>query len=71
MRVDKGILDSRTEWALQDLLIDVAAVVAATEPDRARNAIDPARTESGASGKTSPACQVWSTAGISGGNQRS
>jgi hypothetical protein len=32
VRADKGILDSRTEWALQDLLIDVAAVVAATEP---------------------------------------
>ena len=32
MKVAKEILDSRTEWALQELLIDVAAVVIATEP---------------------------------------
>jgi hypothetical protein len=43
MKVDKGFLDLRTEWAMQDLLIDVAAVVAATAADRARNASDPPR----------------------------
>jgi hypothetical protein len=41
MKVDKGLLDSRTAWALQDLLIDVAAVVDATEPDRAGDGSDP------------------------------
>ncbi len=71
MKVDKGLLDSRTEWDLQDLLIDVAAVVAATEPDRARNANERTCTESGVSRKFSPAWQTWSTAGISGGSQRS
>jgi hypothetical protein len=71
MRADKGISDSRTEWALQDLLIDVAAVVAATEPDRARNASELTRRDSGASRKSSPACQVRTIAGIRGGSHRS
>jgi hypothetical protein len=62
MRVDKEKSDSLTEWALQDLLIDVAAVVAATEPDRTRNASDLTRSESGASWKFSPAWQTCSTA---------
>jgi hypothetical protein len=37
MKVDEGISDSWSEFALQDLLIDVAAVVDATESDRAWN----------------------------------
>jgi hypothetical protein len=71
MKVDKGLLDSRTEWALQDLLIDVAAVVAATDPDRARNASDLTRTETGAATNSAPTWHTWSAAGISGGSQRS
>jgi hypothetical protein len=43
MKVDKKIFDSLSELDLQDLLIDVAAVVAATEPDRARNGNDAER----------------------------
>jgi len=49
MEVDKEIFDSWSELALQDLLIDVAAVVAATEPDRTRNGNDPERTQCGVS----------------------
>jgi hypothetical protein len=64
MKVAEEILDWRTEWAFQDLLIDVAAVVAATEPSRAKNANDPTPTESGVSWKTSPASQMRSTEGI-------
>ena len=52
MKVAKEILDSRTEWTLQELLIDVAAVVIATEPGRARNANDPEWTECGVSRKS-------------------
>ena len=71
MKVDKGFLDLRTEWAMQDLLIDVAAVVAATAADRARNASDPTRPGSGAARKSAPTRHTWSAAGISGGGQRS
>ena len=35
MKVDEEILNSWSEVAIQDLLIDVAAVVEATESDRA------------------------------------
>jgi len=62
--VDKEIVDSWTELAFQDLLIDVAAVVAATEPGRARNGDARDREESGVSRKSPPAWQTWSTAGI-------
>jgi hypothetical protein len=55
MKVDRGKSDSLTEWALQDLLIDVAAVVAATESDQTRNAST--RSESGASRESSAAWQ--------------
>jgi hypothetical protein len=41
MKVATEILDSWTESALQDLLIDVAAVVAATETDRDGYRSDP------------------------------
>lgn len=41
MKVAKEIVDSWIELALQDLLIDVAAVVDATEPDRAGYESDP------------------------------
>jgi hypothetical protein len=71
MKVDKEKLDSRVEWAPQDLLIDVAAVVAASEPGRVRNGKDLGRTECGVSRKSAPTWQTWSTAGISGGSQRS
>jgi hypothetical protein len=40
MKVDEEIFQSWSELALQDLLIDVATVVAATEPDRTRNGND-------------------------------
>jgi hypothetical protein len=62
MIVDKGRSDSLTEWALQDLLIDVAAVVAATEPDRTRNASDLTRSESGTSRNFALAWHTCSTA---------
>jgi hypothetical protein len=45
MKVDKKIFDSWSELDRQDLLIDVAAVVAATEPDRARNGNDAERAK--------------------------
>jgi hypothetical protein len=64
MNVDKEIVDSWTELALQDLLIDVAAVVAATEPGRARSGNDPERTECGVFRESAPARQTWSKAGI-------
>jgi hypothetical protein len=64
MKIAEEILDWRTEGALQDLLIDVAAVVAATEPGRARNANDPKRTDCAVSRKSPPARQTWPTAGI-------
>jgi hypothetical protein len=54
MKVDKEIFDSWSELALQDLLIDVAAVVAATEPNRARNGNDSEWTQSGVSRKSAP-----------------
>ena len=47
MKVDQEIFQSWSELALQDLLVDVAAVVAATKPDRARNGNDPERTQCG------------------------
>lgn len=62
MRVDKGKSKSLTEWALQDLLIDVAAAVAATETGRSMNAGDLARSESVASRKLAPAWQTRTTA---------
>jgi len=71
MKVDKGLLDSRTEWDLQDLLIDVAAVVAATDPGRAGNASDHMFTETVAATNSAPTWRTWSAAGISGGSQRS
>jgi len=43
MKVDMEISDSWSELAFQDLLIDVAAVVAATELDQATNGIDAER----------------------------
>jgi hypothetical protein len=64
MKVDKEISDSWTELAFQDLLIDVAAAVAATAPGRARNGDDPERTESGVCRKSAPAWQASSTGGI-------
>jgi hypothetical protein len=64
MKVAQEIVDSWTESAFQDLLIDVAAVVAATEPGRARNGNDSERTECGVSRKSPPAWQTWSTARI-------
>lgn len=71
MKVDKEQLDSWTESALQDLLIDIAAVVAATEPGRARNGNDLEGTERNGSRKSPPAWQTWSTGGIICGNRRS
>jgi hypothetical protein len=56
MKVDQEIFQSWCELALQDLLIDVAAVVAATGPDRARNGNDPERTQCGVSRKSTPEC---------------
>ena len=64
MEADTEKLDSWTEVALQGLLIDVAAVVAAIEPGRARNANDPKRTEYAVSRKSPPAWRTWPTAGI-------
>ena len=37
MKVDMAKLDPWAELAFQDLLVDVAAVVAATDADRTRN----------------------------------
>ena len=37
MKVDTEKLDPRSELAFQGLLVDVAAVVAATDADRTRN----------------------------------
>ncbi len=54
MKVDQEIFQSWSELAVQDLLIDVAAVVAATEPDRTRNGNDPERTQCGVSRKVAP-----------------
>jgi hypothetical protein len=54
MRVDEEISDSWSELVLQDLLIDVAAVVAATEPDRATSGNDAERTQCGDSRKSAP-----------------
>ena len=54
MKVDQEIFQSWSELALQDLLIDVAAVVAATEPDRTRNGNDPERTQCGVFRKVAP-----------------
>jgi len=71
MKVDNGLLDSRTEWDLQDLLIDVAAVVAATDPGRARNASDLTGREPVAATNSAPTWLTRSAAGISGGSQRS
>jgi hypothetical protein len=45
MKVAKEILDSQSELALQDLLIDAAAGLAATEPDRAGDGSDPDCTD--------------------------
>jgi hypothetical protein len=64
MKVDMEIFDSWSESALQDLLIDVAAVAVATEPGRARNGNNPARTQCGVSRNTPPGWQMRSTAGI-------
>jgi hypothetical protein len=65
MKVDKEQLDSWTESALQDLLIDLAAVVAATQPGRARNGNDLEGTECNGSRKSPPA---WQTCSIAGNN---
>jgi hypothetical protein len=54
MKVDQEIFQSWSELTLQDLLIDVAAVVAATGPDRARNGNDPERTQCGVFRKVAP-----------------
>jgi hypothetical protein len=43
MTADKETFDSRSELDLQGLLLDVAAVVAATEPDRIRDGSAPDR----------------------------
>ena len=54
MKVDQEIFQSWSELVLQDLLIDVAAVVAATGPDRARNGNDPEQTQCGVFRKVAP-----------------
>jgi hypothetical protein len=54
MKVDKEIFESWSELALQDLLINVAAIVAATELDRARNGNDAEWTQSDVSRKFTP-----------------
>jgi hypothetical protein len=54
MKVDQEIFQSWSELTLQDLLIDVAAVVAAIGPDRARNGNDPERTQCGVFRKVAP-----------------
>jgi hypothetical protein len=43
MKVDEEIFNSWSEVAIQDLLMDVAAVVDATEPDRVWNGTAPSR----------------------------
>jgi hypothetical protein len=50
MKVDMEILDSWSDFAFQDLLIDVTAVVAATEHDRTTNGAE--RTPCGGSRKS-------------------
>ena len=70
MKIDEEKLDSRLEWNLQELLIDVAAVLAATEPGRAGNANGPKRSEYAVSRKFPPAWQTWSTTEIIPGNRR-
>jgi len=64
MKVDAEILDPWSELAFQDVLIDVAAAVAATEPDRASNGNDPERVQCCVSRKFPPEWQTWSAAGI-------
>ena len=64
MKVVNEIVDPWTELAFQDLLLDVAAVVAATKPGRSRNANDPEWTEGGVSRKSPLAGQAWSRARI-------
>jgi len=60
MNVDEGVFASRSELALQDLLIDVAAAVDATECDRPSNGT----TSFELSRKSSAESETWSTAGI-------
>jgi hypothetical protein len=64
MTVDQEIFDSLSEFAFQDVLIDVAAALAATEPDRASNGNDPERIQCCVSRKFPPEWQTWSAAGI-------
>jgi hypothetical protein len=53
MKVEQEIFQSGSELALQDLLIDAAAVVAAAGPDRTGNGNDP-RTQCGVSRNFAP-----------------
>jgi hypothetical protein len=62
MKVDMEILDSWSGFAFQDLLIDVTAVVAATESDRTSNCHE--RSQWDASRKSPLEWQTRSTAGI-------
>jgi hypothetical protein len=64
MKVDKETFDSGSQIALQELLIDVAAVVAATELDRARNGNNSEWTHCGIPMTFPAESQVWPTAGI-------
>jgi hypothetical protein len=64
MTVDQKIFDSLSEFAFQDVLIDVAAAVAATEPDRASGGNDSERIQCCACRKFPPEWQTWSAAGI-------
>jgi hypothetical protein len=54
MTADKEKFDSRSELDLQGLLLDVAAVVAATEPDRIRDGSAPRSHQCGVSRKSPP-----------------
>jgi hypothetical protein len=60
MKVDEQIFDSWSELALQDLLIDVAAAIDATECDRTSNGTSSVEL----SRKSSAESRTWSTAGI-------
>jgi hypothetical protein len=53
-KADKETIDSRCELDLQDLLLDVAVVVAATEPDRTRDGSAPRSHQCGVSSKSPP-----------------
>jgi hypothetical protein len=60
MKIDEQIFDSWSELALQEMLIDVAAAVDATECDRPSNGTRSFEL----SRKSSAESRTWSTAGI-------